>query len=145
MPVEPTISVIAHVIQISVAPVFLLSGIAGMLGVLASRLSRIVDRARVVETLLPEERTLAGPIHDELSLLSRRARMVSLAIGLCTATALLVSAVIAVMFLSAIFSFDTAAAVALLFIAAMLAFIAALIYFLREILLATTNLRFGPR
>ena len=145
MPTELPISAIAHVIQLSVAPVFLLAGIGGMLGVLTSRLSRIVDRARVVEALLPTETAGPGPWHGELAILARRAKIISLAIGLCTMTSLLIAAVIAVLFLSASFSFDTSLAVSLLFITAMLTFIAALILFLREILLATAQLRFGPR
>ena len=40
---------IAHAIQLALAPVFLLSGIWVFLGVLASRLARIVDRARGME------------------------------------------------------------------------------------------------
>jgi hypothetical protein len=87
------ISPIAHVIQLSVAPVFLLSGIGAMLAVMTNRLGRIIDRARLI-----------GP-----------------AITLCTATALLVSTVIAVLFLSAFLHFDASVSVALLFIASMLA------------------------
>ena len=43
------ITSIAHVIQLAVAPVFLLSGIAALLNVLNTRLSRIVDRARQLQ------------------------------------------------------------------------------------------------
>ena len=145
MPIEPTISGVSHLIQVSVAPVFLLAGIGSVLGVMANRLSRIVDRARVVEGILAGETDSAEPIHEEMLTLERRARIISLSIGLCTLTALLVCAVIAVMFLSAFFSFNTSSAVAALFIAAMLFFISALTMLLREILLATAALRFGPR
>ncbi|WP_295429806.1 DUF2721 domain-containing protein [uncultured Thiodictyon sp.] len=144
MPTEPTISAISHLIQVAVAPVFLLAGIGSVLGVMANRLSRIVDRARVVEGVLTSETDETGPIHEEMLTLERRARIISLSIGLCTLTALLVCAVIAVMFLSAFFSFDTSLAVAALFILAMLFFICALTMLLREILLATVGLRFGP-
>ena len=145
MPIEPTISNIAHLIQLSVAPVFLLAGIGSVLGVMANRLSRIVDRARVVEGVLSTEADSTGPLHEEMLTLELRARIISLSIGLCTFTSLLVCAVIAVMFFSAFFSFNTSSVVAALFIGAMLAFIAALIMLLREILLATASLRFGPR
>jgi len=144
MPTEPTISAISHLIQVAVAPVFLLAGIGSVLGVMANRLSRIVDRARVVEGVLTSETDETGPIHEEMLTLERRARIISLSIGLCTLTALLVCAVIAVMFLSAFFSFNTSSAVAALFILAMLFFISALTMLLREILLATAGLRFGP-
>lgn len=145
MPTEPNISAIAHVIQLAVAPVFLLTGIGALLGVLVNRLSRIVDRARVVEKLLQATSPDADLAVTELAVLARRARNISWSIGLCTLTALLVSAVIAVLFLSAFFSFDTSGAVALLFVGAMLALIVALVLFLREVFMATAHLRFGPR
>lgn len=144
MPTQSGISDISHLIQLSVAPVFLLAGIGSVLGVMANRLSRIVDRARVVESTVMAETDHTGPLHIEMLMLERRARVISRSIGLCTVTLLLVCSVIALMFLSALFSFDTASAVAVLFITAMLAFIAALTLLLREVLLATAALRFGP-
>jgi len=50
MPPEERIAAIAHVIQLSIAPVFLISGVATFLSVLTNRLARIVDRARVLES-----------------------------------------------------------------------------------------------
>ncbi|WP_296805397.1 DUF2721 domain-containing protein [Thiocapsa sp.] len=142
---ESPITDIAQIIQLAVAPVFLLSGIGAMLAVMTNRLSRIVDRARRVEAdaiVKPAETDAPDP---ELELLSRRAKLIGLSIGLCTITALLVSTVIAILFLGAFLTFDAAVLVALLFIAAMLAFIAALLFFLREVLLATAGLRFWRR
>lgn len=49
MPPESGLTEIAHVIQLAVAPVFLLTGVAGILSVLTNRLARIIDRARVLE------------------------------------------------------------------------------------------------
>jgi len=40
---------ISHAIQLAIAPVFLLTGIAGLLGVMANRLARVIDRARMFE------------------------------------------------------------------------------------------------
>ena len=40
---------LAQVIQIVVAPIFMLTGIAGFLNVMSGRLGRIVDRARIME------------------------------------------------------------------------------------------------
>ena len=48
---ESPIETIAHVIQLAVAPVFLLTGIGGMLSVMTNRLGRIVDRARALEVV----------------------------------------------------------------------------------------------
>lgn len=140
------ISPIAHVIQLSVAPVFLLSGIGAILAVMTSRLGRIIDRARVLEDRLenaaPER---AAAIEMDLDTLTHRARLIGPAITLCTATALFVCTVIAVLFLSAFFRFDASVPVALLFVAAMLAFFLGLLWFLREIFVATTNLRIASQ
>jgi hypothetical protein len=140
------VSAVAHVIQLAVAPVFLLSGIGAMLAVMTSRLSRVIDRARLLEARLegasPEVLQAA---HTHLAMLSRRAKLIGRAITLCTMTALLVCTVIAILFLSAFLHFDASIPVALMFIAAMLAFFLGLLWFLREILVATKNLRIGPQ
>ncbi|SDW82587.1 DUF2721 domain-containing protein [Thiocapsa roseopersicina] len=142
---ESPITDIAQIIQLAVAPVFLLSGIGAMLAVMTNRLSRVVDRARRVETEAKANLEDGTDPEPELKLLSRRAKLIGLSIGLCTITALLVSTVIAILFLGAFLTFDAAVLVALLFIAAMFAFIAALLFFLREVLLATAGLRFLRR
>jgi hypothetical protein len=138
------VTAVAHVIQLAVAPVFLLSGIGAMLAVMTNRLARIVDRARVLEA----EATRSGiapaqTIVSRLAVLSRRAKFIGHAITLCTITALLICAVIAVLFLGAFLELDTSTWVALLFVLAMLAFFVGLLMFLREILLATATVRIG--
>jgi hypothetical protein len=141
---ETGVTAIAHVIQLSVAPVFLLSGIGAMLAVMTNRLARVVDRARKLEIQHPVDEADAASIQSQLSALSRRAQLVSRSITLCTITALLVCAVIVVLFLGAFAPFDASVPVAMLFIAAMLAFFLGLLIFLREIFLATATLRIGP-
>jgi hypothetical protein len=136
---------VAHVIQLSVAPVFLLLGIGAMLGVMTNRLGRVIDRARVLEGRLATSSPLeGGRLREEMTTLSRRAKMTNNAITLCTATALLVCAVIAALFLGAFARFDVSIPVALLFIGAMVTFFIGLLWFLREIFLATASLRIGP-
>ena len=137
---------VAHAVQLAVAPVFLLTGIAAILSVMTNRLGRVIDRARVLEERLegaaPES---VVTLRADLAVLSRRAKLNGRAITLCTMTALLVCTMIAVLFLSAFLQFDASIPVALLFIAAMLCFFLGLLWFLREIYLATMNLRIGPR
>jgi len=146
---ESPIETIAHVIQLAVAPVFLLTGIGGMLSVMTNRLSRIVDRARVLEAVVLEHASGDAldrqETHAELVCLSQRARLISVSISLCTLTALLVSSVIAILFLGSFVAFDASMLVALLFVTAMLAFIVALLFFLREVFVAIAGLRFGLR
>lgn len=139
------ISAIAHVIQLAIAPVFLLTGIASLLMVLTNRLGRIIDRARMLEGHLPsvtgEHRTLMS---TDLRMLSRRATHVNRAIGLFTTSALLVCVTIALLFVSGLFAADVAQFVAVLFVLSMLGLIAGLLSFLREVQLATQSLRIGP-
>lgn len=146
MPSSGAVTSIAHGIQLAVAPVFLLSGIAGLLVVFTNRLGRIIDRARELEGksagATPQE---AIAIHADLATLSRRSRLVNAAITFCTSSALLVCGVIAVLFLSAFLRFELGVTVAFLFVAAMLALIGGLLFFLREVFLATASLRIGPR
>jgi hypothetical protein len=143
---ESQVTAIAHVIQLAVAPVFLLTGVGAVLAVLTQRLARIIDRARVLEERLPVA-SEEGRAHDlgELGLLSRRARLMNRAIGLCTTCALLICAVIVTLFVGAFLKTDVALAIGLLFVAAMLALFGGLLMFLDEIRLATTGLRIGPR
>lgn len=145
MPENAAITAIAHVIELAVAPVFMLTGIGAMLGVMTNRLARIIDRSRVLEVQLPIDDTAGQLIEAELLALARRGKYVNRSITLCTVTALLISAVIAILFLGAFVTFDASIPVAVLFVTAMLTLIVALIYFLKEILLATSSIRIGRR
>jgi Protein of unknown function (DUF2721) len=140
-----TVSGIAHIIQLAIAPVFLLSGTGALLAVLTNRLGRIIDRGRALEELLgavepPRER---AEMVVELNALVRRARLINLAISLCTASALLVCLVIVALFVGDFVTVPISGWVAALFIAAMLLLIVALVSFLREVRIATMTLRFG--
>jgi hypothetical protein len=137
---------VAHVIQLAVAPVFLLTGIGAILSVLVNRLGRVVDRFRALEKL-PADATAAASdaARYEMNRLSRRARMVHWAIGFCTSSALLVCIVIATLFVGSVTGVQTPALIATLFIAAMLALVVGLLFFLREIALAKGSIHTVPR
>ena len=135
---------VAHSIQLSVAPVFLLSGIGVLLGVLTSRLARIVDRARALEDRHPRATAEeATDLQRQLVALATRARMINHAITLSTISALLVASVVALLFGSTFVNFNLALPVAALFIAAMAALVGALLSFLIEVRIATRTLRIG--
>jgi hypothetical protein len=145
MPENIAISAIAHIIELAVAPVFMLTGIGAFLGVMTNRLARIIDRSRVLEVQIPADSGAQALIEAELHALSRRGRYVNHSITLCTITALLIATVIAVLFLGAFITFNASVTVAVLFVTAMINLIAALIYFLKEILLATSSIIIGRR
>jgi hypothetical protein len=134
---------IAHVVQSSVAPVFLLTGVAATLGVLTNRLARVVDRARALEERLEKEPARRGALLADLRVLERRARYINTAISMCAVAALLVALVVVSLFADAFLGVELAKAVALLFVAAMLCLAVAYILFLVEIRLAIVALRIG--
>lgn len=142
----PQVGDIAHVIQLAVAPVFLLSGVAATLTVLTNRLARIIDRARNLEAALPGALADAvDGIHQELSTLSQRATLIHRAITLCTTCALLICLVIIMLFLGALLTAEFSSLTALVFIVALCAYLGALVSFLLEIRVATASMRFGPK
>ena len=131
---------ISHVIQLAVAPVFLLTAIATLINALNSRLGRIVDRRRVVqERLHTREPDAAEAARLEIGMLVRRSRLVYYAIFCAVLSALLVCLVVAGAFLGALLGVELARGVAALFIGAMLAMIAGLSLFLREVFLAVRS------
>lgn len=141
---QSAITDIARVIQLSVAPVFLISGIAALLSVLSGRLARLVDRARVLEAAAAAAGAdTPSRVHEELDVLSRRGKLIYRAIALGTMSALLVCVVIASLFISALSGVPISKIVGALFIGAVLALIATLLFFLREVFLATRTLRIG--
>ena len=136
------VSTIAHLIQLAIAPVFLLAGIAGILNVLASRLARIVDRGRSLERdFLSFDEATRGRASEELLVIIRRMRIVNLAITACTASALFVCLVVAILFVADLAQIEWGRPIAVLFILAMLLLTAGLLFFLYEIRLAARSLR----
>jgi hypothetical protein len=118
---DTTVTAVAQIIQLAVAPVFLLAGIGAFLNVCAGRLSRIVDRARTVEPLLLAAR---GGEHDrrlaEIRVLDRRMALVSWAIFLSVLAAVLICLVVVLLFAASLTGWHFGTAVALLFIACMI-------------------------
>lgn len=139
---EASASAIGQIIQLAIAPVFLLAGIGAFLNVSAGRLSRIVDRSRSIEPLLLESR---GSEHDrwlaELRVLDRRMRLVSWSIFLSVLSAMLTCAVVALLFAASLARFHFGTAIALLFIASMLAIGAGFAIFLIETRLGSRSVR----
>lgn len=136
-----SISTVSHVIQLAVAPVFLLSGVGAILAVLINRLGRIVDRYRVLEN--SNSGAAAGEenlTQLEMAILARRARLIHWAISLCTVGALFICIVVAALFIGSMLHVSVSQLIALMFIGAMLSLIAGLLSFLREITLATGNI-----
>lgn len=121
-------------IRDAVAPVFLLTGIGSMLGVMTSRLGRAIDRARLLNEMAPEKRVKYS---DELDIIVRRTKWLRRAIGLVTLAALCVCISIASLFVGVELGFNVPHVVMISFIASMFSVIFGLLCFLREIVLAS--------
>jgi hypothetical protein len=138
----PAVSTIAHQIQLAVAPVFLLAGIGSILNVMAGRLARVVERARSLErdfaSFDEETRALATA---ELRILDLRMTVVNLALSACTAAALFVCVLVAMLFIADLSEFAFGRPVAWLFVLAMSLLILGLLLFLWEVRLAMRALR----
>jgi hypothetical protein len=132
---------LSEAIQLALAPVFLLTGIAGLLNVMASRLARIIDRGRELRDVPAGRTGQTGAFDSELEILDRRRYFTSVAINACTLAALLVCVVIAALFLEVMLNAPLEWLVAVSFTAATLALIVGLAFFLREVHLATTSIR----
>lgn len=134
---------IAHVIQLSVAPVFLLTGVAGLLGVLTGRLARVIDRARNLNDQLRSKEEKSAHVQSEFQALRKRMTLIDSAITLCTLGALSVCSVVATLFIGSFWNYDVSGIVVCLFITGMTSLIAALLCFLREIFIAIKSVRLG--
>jgi hypothetical protein len=135
---------IGQVIQLSVAPVFLLAGVGQTLNVLVGRLVRIVDRARSTEEQLTSAvDTLAKELHERLFVLAKRAKLISRAIALTVLCAVLVPIVIVSLFISALLQINMEWPIAIVFIVALVSLAVGLVYFLREVFVATSVLTIG--
>lgn len=140
-----SIEAVAGVIQLAVAPVFLLAGIAGLLGVLSTRLARIIDRARVIERRIPriKQEDQRAVLRRETSVLWRRIALINWAIRLCIAGALAVCLVIVALFVGEFVAFNIAIAVAVLFVLAMVLIVSGLVFLLTEVNVSTRHMREG--
>ena len=133
---------IAQIIQLSVAPVFLLVAVGGVLNVITSRLARIVDRVRALEQDVPNaDEPRRRDELGELAVLARRMKVCQWAIASCTFSAMLVCVTVMALFIGGVRALDFEAAVAFLFVAVMAALTLGLSLFLWEVSISTRVVR----
>jgi hypothetical protein len=143
----PTLNLhdVPQAIQLALAPVFLLTGIAGVLNVMTGRLARIIDRGRhIAESTAPCDPATREAVSLEVGGLERRRRLASHAITATTLSALLVCMVIAALFLEVLLDVPLKPLVGALFTGSTLALVVGLATFLREVQLATSTVRIPP-
>jgi hypothetical protein len=137
-----SVNTVAEIVRLALAPVFLLSGIGAFLNVLASRLSRIVDRTRDIEPMLLASR---GAEHDRwiaaMKILDRRMSLISWATGLAVTSAILTCLVVILLFAANIIRTRLGTEIAWLFIGSMVAIGAGFAVFLLETTIAGRAVR----
>ncbi len=136
---------IVHSIQLAVAPVFLLTAVAAMIGAVATRLARIVDRARTLErtSRRPDDLPDQARALRELALLRKRGWLVTLSIGFLTLCGFLIGLTILFLFLGETTELNSPAWAVGSFMAGVLSFLVALVLFFIETVAATRVLDFG--
>ncbi len=132
---------IGHIIQLAIAPVFLLTGVGTNMLVLTNRLARIIDRTRALEERLEDQQQAKASARElarvELDVLFSRARKINRAIFLSTSCALLICLVVAILFLADAMDLKLVTPIASFFVLAMVSLTGSFIYLLREVLEAT--------
>ena len=138
MNIDIQLGEISHIIQLAIAPVFLLTGVGTKLSVLTSRLARIIDRSRVLEDRI---QATTGADHTdayaELDSLYRRSHLINRAITLSTSCGLLVCIVVAALFIGDALNLGLTNFIALCFVLGMFCLIGSFVFLLREIFVAT--------
>ena len=138
---------VSHGIQLAVAPVFLLTAVAGMIGSVAGRLARIIDRARVLEDRI-EDAQAGNPMnaaYSELKQLRLRGALVNTCIALLTFCAIMIGLTIMALFLGETTEWQIFRIVTILFLSGVSFFLLALLCFLTETLIASRVLKVLPQ
>ncbi len=142
-----TISSITSLIQVSVAPVFLIAGVAGLLNVFTGRLSRIIDKLERIDNYITSQESKLESYKPTDAILKRRRFLVmrmqntNRAIFFCTATGFMIAMVILSIFASALLDFDAHLVISVLFILSMVCLVTSLLLFLREIYYTTSFIK----
>ena len=130
---------VQQMVQLSLAPVFMLAAIGAFLNVMNLRLTWVLDRIHLLEKL--EEREISDREIEELPALRQRRQYAHLAINLSTGAALAICGVVALLFVSAFVRPALGNFVAAGWIAATALIFSALLTFLLETRLATKSIK----
>ena len=133
MPTTP-LNEIVPVLQVAIGPVILISGVGLLLLTMTNRLGRAIDRARQLKGELPKRTEQdRQQVLAQVAIIYRRARLIRLSITLAALSALLASALIIVLFLTALLHSEEAILVSIIFIACMASLLLSLVAFICDI------------
>ncbi len=129
------------IIQASIAPVVLISGVGLLLLTLSARLGRIVDRTRIVAS---DRRRAADADREmlttQLAVLRNRAKLIRFALALSATSVALVSLLIIGLFLGLLLDWNMTVPCTFLFIGSLMSLVTAMLVFVRELFEALTAL-----
>jgi hypothetical protein len=142
-------STLSDSIQLAVAPVFLLTAVAGMIGALTHRLARVIDRSRVLHKELMDEKlkqSIRDSYNQELKNIATRGRFINVSMILLVLCAIMIGLTILELFFAETSSgkLMVSAFVLYTFVAGIGSFILALISLLIEVLIASYSIRWKP-
>jgi hypothetical protein len=116
--------------------------VGAILNVLATRLARIVDRVRHLEEAFVGSSLLRQQLaRSELKRLSMRMKLANWSITVCTASALCVCLVVAILFIGGLEDSSFGQYIAALFVLTMALMVIGLIFFLLEVRIAGRSLK----
>ncbi len=142
-------STLSDSIQLAVAPVFLLTAVAGMIGALTQRLARVIDRARVLHKELLNENlkpSICDSYNQELKNIATRGRFINVSMIFLVLCAIMIGLTILELFFAETSGgkLMVSAFVLYTFVAGIGSFILALISLLIEVLIASYSIRWKP-
>jgi cytochrome c biogenesis protein CcdA len=122
---------LSQVIAQAVAPAFILGALAALIAVLVARQNRVVDRSQALNAISDDDPARAH-LKGDLPRLKRRAMLLNNAILFASISAIFVTLLVIVAFVSAFFEIEHERGVAMFFIVTLGFFAAALVNLARE-------------
>ncbi|HEY1174383.1 MAG TPA: DUF2721 domain-containing protein [Verrucomicrobiae bacterium] len=141
MPAHNLVDIVPH-LQVAIGPVILISGVGLLLLTMTNRLGRTIDRARILakeSSTTPSDKQAA--LHEQVTIIYRRAKLLRLAIGLAAGSALLAGLLIISLFIGALLETNIVLIIELLFAGSLLSLISSLVVFMFDINLSLQALR----
>ncbi len=133
-------SEVVPVLQISVGPVILISGVGLLLLSLTNRYGRVIDRSRFLGDGLRKSTTRDGHVWEQIRILRRRAKLLRTSITYGVTSVLCAAVLVIGIFVGSLIHFAPTAFVVVMFSACMASLIASLVCFLRDINLSLAAL-----
>jgi len=137
----PSLTQLIPILQLSVSPVILISGVGLLLLTLTNRFGRMVDRARVLNRELIQQSSEDANIKAQIGILQRRAAILRLSIVLGVTTVLLAAVLILALFVSALFKIEAGLLLIVIFCIGQLSLIGSMLAFIRDTNLSMVAIR----